>query len=79
MIFNFFSKKNTVQWTGKNFPEVYGWLIDQGVSSDLVLRILDPGNPHSTIEIQIGDLNFRLDVGNLIVKQEDGTYQVVNK
>jgi hypothetical protein len=69
-------EKLHVQWTGTNFPEIYGWLIDGSATRDLSLKVLDPGNPVSVIEIKVFGCNLRLNIGDYIVKDSDNFYYV---
>lgn len=68
--------EDSVQWTGLNFPEIYGWLIEKSKSKDLALRVLDPGNPSSTIEIENDGLILQLNIGDRITRDLDGLYFV---
>ncbi|MBM3194128.1 MAG: hypothetical protein FJZ60_00005 [Chlamydiae bacterium] len=67
-----------VQWTGTNFPEIYEWLVSESATHDFVLRIDDPGNPRSAIEIKVDGFSVRLRIGDRIVKDVDNLYYVVN-
>lgn len=69
-------EKLLVQWTGTNFPEIYEWLTAGPVTRDLTLKILDPGNPASVIEIKIFGFNLRLNIGDYIVKDSENFYYV---
>ena len=60
-----------VQWTGTNFPEIYEWLIFSSVTRDFKLRVLDPGNKKSPIEITIDDCRLFLEIGDWIVRDEN--------
>jgi hypothetical protein len=62
-----------------NFPEIYGWLIDGSATRDLSLKVLDPGNPVSVIEIKVFGCNLRLNIGDYIVKDSDNFYYVSSK
>ena len=65
-----------VQWTGTNFPEIYGWLIEGSVTRDLTLRILEPGNRNSPIEIRIEEIKLRLNIGDWITRDDLGIFYV---
>lgn len=69
-----FAEEDSVRWTGLNFPEVYGWLIEKSTSKDLVLRVLDPGNPRSTIEIENNGLVLQLNIGDRVTRDPNGLY-----
>jgi len=73
------TENGSVQWTGANFSHVYDWLISRSQSKDIVLRVLDPGNPRSTIQLEVEGLVLQLDVGDRIVRSADGLYYVVNE
>ena len=66
-----------VRWTGTNFPEIYEWLIDESITRDLTLRVLDPGNRNSPIQIKIGSLKLRLNIGDWIEKDCSGLYYII--
>lgn len=67
-----------IQWVGTNFPELYEWLISGSATRDFVLRIKEPGNPRSSIEIKIENSSLRLKIGDWIFKDSDGFYYIVN-
>ena len=70
------TENGSVQWTGANFSHVYDWLISRSQSKDIVLRVLDPGNPRSTIQLEVGGLMLQLNVGDHIIRSVDGLYYV---
>lgn len=67
-----------VQWTGTNFPEIYEWLIDGSTTRDFRLRILDPGNKNSPVQITINDCRLLLKTGDWIT-QDESLYFVENE
>lgn len=71
-------ERSHVQWTGNNFLEIYEWLIYRSITRNfsLTLKILDPGNPASMIEIEVFGFNLCLSVGDYIVKDSEDFYDV---
>ena len=70
------TENSSIQWVGSNFAEVYQWLTDHSTSVNFLLRVLLPGNPNSTIEIQIDNLTLRLDIGNWIVRYKQDSKMI---
>jgi len=59
-----------VQWTGINFPEIYEWLIEGSTTRNFRLRVLDPGNKNSSVQITIDDCKLLLKIGDWIIQEE---------
>lgn len=67
-----------IQWVGTNFPELYEWLINGSATRDFILRIKEPGNPQSSIEIKIKNSSLHLKKGDWVFKDVNGSYYVVD-
>lgn len=69
--------EESFQWKGTNFPELYEWLTGHSINKNLKLRIVTPGQPNSSIEINIDNAILYLSVGDIIVRTSDGSYFVI--
>lgn len=69
---------NSIKWLGTNFPDLYEWLVGESTPSLFKIKILDPGNPASAIQIKIDSTTLTLKVGDVIL-EENGSYFVLEK
>lgn len=69
---------NSIKWLGTNFPELYEWLVGESPPFFFRIKILDPGNPTSAIQIKIDSTTLTLKVGDVIL-EEKGLYFVLEK
>jgi hypothetical protein len=67
----------SLQWRGTNFSELYEWLTTGSISKNFKLKILEPGNRTSPLEITIEDLTLFLRVDDWIVRTKNGFFYVV--
>lgn len=66
---------NSIKWLGTNFPQLYEWLVKESQPATFRIRVLDPGNPLSPIEVSIDGFVMKLNVSDVIV-EEGGVYFV---
>ena len=69
--------EESLQWRGTNFHELYEWLTNNSTTKNFKLRVIQPGNKRSTIEVTIDSVTLSLNVDDWIVKNPAGIYYVV--
>lgn len=64
--------KNSFQWNGTNFPDLYEWLTKNSISKNFKLKIVEPGSKTSEIKITVDDIHVViLKIGDWIVRNEN--------
>ena len=69
---------NSIKWLGTNFPELYEWLVKESQPAAFRIRIIEPGNPLSPIEISIDGFTLKINVYDVVV-EEEGIYFVLRE
>ena len=62
---------DSIKWLGYNFSEVYRWLVNDE-PADFSIKILDPGNPKSRIEIKVKGILLQIEIGDVVSRREGG-------
>jgi len=69
--------EESLQWRGTNFHELYEWLTRHSITKNLKIKVIQPGQPNSSIEIVIDDIRLVLSVEDWIVRTKDDVYFVI--
>ena len=64
-------------WRGNNFPELYEWLTRRSITKSFKIKVIEPGQPNSSVEIVIDNIWLVLEIEDLIVRTEEDIYYVL--